>query len=475
MKRKFDQILDKELINEYRKKFNNSKDNKVTKNVITNVGLINGSTDHNEANKISHIFLNTIKKKNLKATNQGVSGRCWLFSGLNMFRHNVIKALNLDNFEFSETYLFFWDKFERSNTYLNWFGDYILKNEKIDTNDHLYSYLVEKDKWLSDGGYWNFFVNLVNKYGLLPKDAMPETFQSEYSEDMNDIIIDTLHSASIDMIENKSKINKIKKETIQKIYIILCKFLGEPPTTFKWTFSDENGESTSIGKLNSMSFKELVIPSLDLNEFVLLANIPNNTHGYYNKYTIKYSSNTIEGNNCEFINIPIEDLKNITKKSLLSGVPVWFGADVNKGFHPYLSCLSKKVINTDLLLDTGRKLNKKERFFITNQKISHAMTLLGVNIGEKGNTTSWQVENSWGFFDNETPGMDGFLYMDDDWFENYVGEVVVHKKFLTRKITPILNKESIYMEPWESVAPALRIDSTHFNKQFNPNYKKILV
>ena len=234
MKRKYSDTIciDNETVEVYKKKFSNSNVDKLAKNVITNVGLLHGSTDHTETTKISHVFLNTIKKKNLKATNQGSSGRCWLFSGLNIFRHHVIKALDLENFEFSETYLFFWDKFERSNSYLHWISEYTLKHVKIDTNDPLYNYFVEKDKWMSDGGYWSFFANLVDKYGLIPKDAMPETFQSEYSEDMNQIIIDILHSAVIQMINNKLQINKIKEKTLENIFNILVKFLGEPPKTF---------------------------------------------------------------------------------------------------------------------------------------------------------------------------------------------------------------------------------------------------
>ena len=438
MKRKFEQFnINNEYINECAKKFNNSDKDKICKNVITNVGILHGSTDHKELTKVSHVFLNTIKKKNIKATNQGLSGRCWMFSGLNIFRHHVIKALDLDDFEFSETYLFFWDKFERSNSYLHWFEEYVFKNENIDINDHLYKYIVDKENWMSDGGYWNFFANLVNKYGVVPKEAMPETFQSEYSDDMNENIINILHSSSIEMINNKNNSSKIKKESLNKIFNLLVKFLGEPPKTFDWNFTTENGEPTSIKNLTHKSFKEMVLPGVNFDDFVLLSNIPSNKYEFYKKYSIKNTNNVIEGYRCEPINVPIKDIKLMTKKSILSGMPVWFGGDVNKSFHPLFSTLNKKVINKELLLEKINKINKKDRFFITNQKTTHAMTILGVNIDNKGKTSSWQVENSWGYLDNEIPGMDGFLCMDDEWFDEYVGEVVIHKQFLTRKIKKI--------------------------------------
>ena len=379
----------------------------------------------------------------------------------------------LENFEFSETYLFFWDKFERSNSYLHWISEYTLKHVKIDTNDPLYNYFVEKDKWMSDGGYWSFFANLVDKYGLIPKDAMPETFQSEYSEDMNQIIIDILHSAVIQMINNKLQINKIKEKTLENIFNILVKFLGEPPKTFQWSFTNENGESTSISKLTPFKFREMVLPGIKMEDFILLSNIPSDKFKFFKKYSIKNTNNVLEKNRCEVINVNITDIKLASRKSLLNGMPVWFAGDVGKSFHPLFSTLNDKVFNSDLLLNKGVKINKKDRIFITNQKTTHAMTFVGVNLDKSGKTTSWQVENSWGFYDHETPGMDGFLCMDDDWFDEYVGEVVIHKKFLSRKITKILDEKPIEIEPWESVTPALKVEG---QKYYNMNldlFKKI--
>jgi bleomycin hydrolase len=270
------------------------------------------------------------------------------------------------------------------------------------------------------------------------------------------------------MIKNKNRTCKIKSETLEQIFNILVKFLGEPPNNFKWNFSNDEDEPTSIDKLTPFLFKDMVMPGVDLNDFILLSNIPSDKYEFYKKYSIKNSNNVLEGNKCEPINVPIKDIKLITKKSILNGLPVWFGADVNKDFHPLFSTLNTKLINNKLLLDKNKNIDKKDRFFITNQKTTHAMTFVGVNMDNKGNTTSWQVENSWGYFDNETPGLDGFLCMDDKWFDEYVGEVVVHKKFLTRKITKILSQNPIEIEPWESVAPALKVQGEKF---FNMNYK----
>lgn len=465
MKRKFEEynIIDENFLKDCEQNFKNDTKNILIKNVITNVGSFHASCNHEEAIKVSHVFLNSIKKKNLKATNQGASGRCWIFSGLNMFRHNLINALNLENFEFSETYLFFFDKFERSNTFLRFINEILYKETKIDNNDLFFKYLISEDSWISDGGYWSYFANLVDKYGLIPKSAMPETFQSEYSQDMNEIIINILHSSALELsliskFETEKRKNIIDR-ILKQIYNTLVKFLGEPPKIFKWDFISDNGESNSISHMTSKTFKEMVIPNINLHDFILLSNIPSKKFSFYKKYIIKNSNNVYEGKCCQTINLPIEELKKYAQKSVLSGMPVWFAGDVGKGFNPLYSVLNSKINDEELLFGKRYKMNKEQRILFLNQKTSHAMTLVGINLSEKNKPTEWQVENSWGFLDNETLGLDGFLCMTDEWFNEYVGQVVIHKKFLSRNILKILDSNATEIEPWESLAPALKIKS----------------
>lgn len=452
--------IDNEFIEECSTDFNTNSGNIIARNIVTNVGSLHATLDNDEARKVSHIFLNTIKKKNLKATNQHASGRCWIFSGLNMFRHAVIHALGLDNFEFSETYIFFWDKFERSNCYLEWINDIVYKGKEIKDEDNLFKYLIDSEKWMSDGGYWSCFANLVEKYGIIPKSAMPETFQSEYSEDMNIVLMDILQSTT-SKLSKLSRYNSNRKQiinnTLKQIYNTLVKFLGEPPKTFNWDYITDADTAASIRKLTPVAFKQMLLPDIDLNDFVLLSNIPSKTFKYYTKYVVNNTNNVFEMNKCETINLPIYELKKYARKSLLSGLPVWFAGDIGKGFNPIYSSLNDKLNKKELLFGNTYKMNKEDRIFFSNQKTSHAMTLTGINLDEKNRTTTWQVENSWGFLDNETPGLDGFLCMDDKWFEEYLGQIVIHKKFLSRSIQKILDSEPIIIEPWQSVAPALKI------------------
>ena len=219
--------LDEKFRNNCMDKYNKNPINSVIQNSIVAVGSTIATTNSDRLNQINHIFRNTVKKKHTKATNQGNSGRCWLFAGLNIFRHSICEALELDNFEFSATYLFFWDKFERANTYLNRF----IENPELERKSKFFEYIV--DDFKNDGGYWNMFANLVEKYGLIPSSAMNETWQSGDSESMNEILNNCVQSAANYIYTNKrltqEQIMKVRIKTLEQVYNILTKFLGTPP------------------------------------------------------------------------------------------------------------------------------------------------------------------------------------------------------------------------------------------------------
>lgn len=449
------EIIDEEFIKKCEDNFKNSPSNIMARNAVVAIGSTIATTDSNKVNNLDHIFMNSIKKKNVKATNQGNSGRCWMFSGLNMFRHSVIEALNLENFEFSETYLFFWDKFERSNTYLNFF----IENNNLSSSDEDFKFIVSD--FTSDGGWWNMFTNLVNKYGLIPKSAMKETFQSDNSEDMNNILNEKLQSCANYFFKNKNLSTKkklsIKNETLKQIYNTLVKFLGEPPKNFKWSYTNEENISNILSDITPFQFKNIIIPSVDLKDFVVLTNIPGKLK-YNTMYEVKHTSNTKEGENFSFLNLQINELKKYAAKSISSGMPVWFASDVGKDFNPYHSTLDDTLCNKDIMFEPNKySFSKSDRINFKNLQANHAMSLIGVNLDPSGNPESWQVENSWGYWDNETPGEDGFLFMSNSWFEKNVMQIVIHKNYLSRTIKHFTDKETIKLDPWDCVAPATRI------------------
>lgn len=452
-----DEVVDinPEFLQECEQKFYEEPSNIISRNAIVAIGSMIATTNSNRLNDIDHVFMNSIKKKNVKATNQGRSGRCWMFSGLNMFRHSVIQALQLENFEFSETYLFFWDKLERANRYLRWFIDH----PDISTHDDSFKFMV--DEYTGDGGWWNMFANLVNKYGLVPKNAMKETFQSDDSEDMNRILNDRLQACANYIFNNKNmtdeEIEELRVETMKQIYNILVKFLGEPPKKFRWSYTNDDDVSNIISELTPIQFMQMVIPNVDLNDFVVLTHLPGKLDEK-KFYEIKYTNNVYEGQNFKFLNLPMNELKKYASKSILSGMPVWFAADVCKDFNPYHSTLDDRLVDEDIVFGGKHNFTKGDRITFRNLQANHAMSLVGVNFGVDKKPESWQVENSWGYWDNETPGADGFLYMSDSWFSKNVMQIVIHKNYLTRSIRKLLNNKVTVLDPWDCVAPATKVN-----------------
>lgn len=427
--------------------------NIISRNAVVALGSMLTTINSNHLNTIDHVFMNSIKKRNLKSTNQGRSGRCWMFSGLNMFRHSVINALELDNFEFSETYLFFWDKIERSNRYLRWFIDH----RDVEPSDEAFKFIV--DEYTSDGGWWNMFSNLIQKYGLVPKNAMRETFQSDDSDDMNQILNTRLQSCANYIHKHKKlskdELNEVREETMKQIYSTLVKFLGEPPKKFRWSYTNDEGDASIIADLDPKQFMNMTIPNVNINDFVVLTHLPGKL-AEKQLYEVKYTNNVYEGKNFEFLNLPLKDLVKYASKSILSGFPVWFAADVSKDFNPYHSTLDDRLVDESSVFGNNYEFSKGDKITFRNLSANHAMCLVGLNLGVDNQPESWQVENSWGFWDNETPGQDGFLYMSQSWFENNVMQIVVHKNYLTRTVRKLLTKTPVVLDPWDCVAPALK-------------------
>lgn len=443
-----------------RSQFEEDETKVMKRNVVTSVGSILACTNSEESKEINHVFLNTVKAKNLRATDQGSSGRCWMFAGLNMFRHHVINAMGIPDFQYSATYLFFWDKFERSNMFLQQFID----NKSGDWSpgerrgDHHMQYL------LSDGGFFSFFSNLVMKYGVVPYGAMPETYQSDWSDDMNSVLCNRLSAAVSKIISKRGKWSREKmmshkEQVMRQIYDSLVLFLGQPPDdehTFTWSYSDDDGTGSVMCNLTPLAFKDLMMPSIDLYEFVVLVNIPN--FDYNKSYQVKDSSNMVGGKPITLVNLPIRELKKYSKMSILKGFPVWFAGDVSKGFHPYRAALSNDLMDDQPVFGRYDVQEKGERIKSFNLDANHAMLLTGININDDETVKEWQVENSWGYWDNEIPGLDGFMCMTDEWFDNCLIQVVVHSRFLSRSIQRVLRSEPVMIEPWSCMAPAVRVN-----------------
>lgn len=437
------------------KNYKTDSSNEIVRKAVGTIGSMFASTDPDILNRISFLFTHSVKKKHTKATDQGRSGRCWMFSGLNILRHFFIQGMSLEKFEFSEAYLFFWDKLERANTYLQWFID----NPDQKPGDRLFDHIVTSS--MNDGGWWVTFVNLVEKYGLIPKDVMKESFHSGDSDSVNEILQLHLNSAVCYIRKNglcREAASKFKIKMLENIYTILVKFLGTPPEKFEWSFEKTDSDKvTYVSDLTPIKFKKLIPKKLSVSNFVLLADMPHLDR--YEVYEIKDTENMIGGQRVQFLNLPIDDIVLYTKKSVLSGCAVWFAADVRQHFNFVESTLDDQVNDPDTLFgQPSPGPTKADHLLMNTIESNHAMAFTGVNLCLNSNEpVNWQVENSWGYSDHETEGQDGFLHMSHSWFKKFVIQVSILEKFMSAKHRKLLLKSKKQMMPWEVGGAALRV------------------
>ena len=368
-------------------------------------------------------------------TNQKSSGRCWMFAGLNMLRRSVISEHNFPNsFEFSQSYLFFWDKLERMNYLIDTIAD--LKSQDKGLDDREINHLL-KDPF-GDGGQWVMFENLVNKYGLVPKSAYPESFHSSNSRGVNLVLCQMIRDYISKMYQGNEL---IKEDFLKDVYLILVRFFGKPPVTF--TFEYKNGKKITSEQFNPMTFKDFC--KVNLDKYISIVHDPRND--YSKLYSVKLLNNIIGGEKVKYLNLPMSRIRQLTKKSLDENSPVWFGSDVGQFFHRKTDMLDEEVFSYQKYLGLKLSLTKKDRMETGESIPSHAMVFSGYHQDKFGNVDYWKIENSWGKRGN----YDGHLVCSDKWFQDFTYQVVIEKKYLSMEEKEIwsINEFSKVLPLWD--------------------------
>ena len=431
-------------INELSKKFSEDNHVKVIRNAMIKTDSNELSMNWDTYRKIDHSFSNVITGE-MPATNQKSSGRCWGFAGLNLFRVYLGRRHNLKNFEFSQSYFMFWDKLEKANYFL----ESIIETASEKSNSRIVSHLLSYP--LEDGGQWDMWVNLINKYGVLPQSEMSESFSTSQSSQMNKMISNKLREYASELRksfkngESLDKIREMKNIMIDEVFKMLSMHIGTPPQKFDWQVRNKDKKFLRFKNLTPQSFFNEHV-GLKLDDYVCLINCPMDDKEYNKVYTVEHLGNVVEGRKIRYLNVTSKEMKDASIKSIKEDNPVWFGCDVGKYFHRDLGVMDTNLFDYNSFYGSEFKMDKSQRLEYGQSMMTHAMLFTGVDLDENGHPLKWRVENSWG----KKGGNKGYHIMTDDWFDEYNYEVVVHKDFISKELNEIFdNQEAIPLKPWD--------------------------
>ncbi|PJM75773.1 aminopeptidase C [Bifidobacterium simiarum] len=475
--------LTAERLNEYSARFNADRANIIASTAATGNGVLKAATDQRGLRRLPREF--SIELKQGSITSQRRSGRCWMFASLNVLRQDVIRRWNLDDFEFSETYLFFYDKLEKSNHYL----EEVLATLDEPTDSRLFQAINGYPA--DDGGWWAMFAALAAKYGLVPKSAYPENANSKDSEAFTQYLnaklrefaleLRTAHAHGADV----ETLRRRKTEMMNDVYRIVAVALGEPPATFDWVVrgkddddedksaktgddgktgdskpdktNDGFGDSFVSGKLivehdiTPMEFYAKYVKQ-DLDHYVGLVNAPMARTPFGRLYRLAHDGNVVGGQPIEFANVRLDVFKKAIIDQLRGGRPVWFACDCDQFALRGEGVFDRTSVRVEDLFGIEYTMGKGDRLEYDVSPSNHAMTLIGVNLDADGKPDRWKIENSWG----KDAGRDGYFTATDEWFDDYVNEVAIHDDVLDEATKAIFATEPVMVQPWEPISRATR-------------------
>ena len=436
-------------VDKYLKKFTSNPQARISMNAATRTDVRRVAMNWESFREIDHTFSEKVSGE-MKATSQKRSGRCWGFAGLNLLRIYLGRKYKIKNFEFSQNYFMFYDKLEKANYFL----ENIIETSEKPTDSRLIMHLL--DSPIQDGGQWDMFVNLLMKYGTVPKKVMAESYHSSNSSQMNKLVTRKLREFAKDLRsaissgKSTAQVSKMKDEMLSVIYKMLCISLGTPPEKFDWSIRDKKDKFHRFTDLTPQTFFKNHV-GIDLNDFVCLINDPRPFTDYNKTYTVDYLGNVHGGNIIRYLNLENEELKKYTIKSIKADDPVWFGCDVGKFFTRQFGVMDTSLFEFDKFYGTSFGMSKSERLEYGDSVMTHAMLFTGVDL-KNNKPIKWRVENSWG----PDHGEKGFDIMTDPWFDQFMYEVVVHKKHLTKKLVEMYKMEPISLPPWDPMGSLAR-------------------
>ena len=433
--------LSVEDLQSLRDSFTADETNRIAMNAVTAAGIDKVAKNYDRARLLQRRFSTIVD--NGEATHQDRSGRCWLFSSLNVARFVAKKNMNLEQFEFSQNYAMYYDKLERVNYFLKDMACLVEAGEPEDSR--LVQHLLREV--MGDGGQWTMAMNVYKKYGAVPKDLFPETESSKNTDPMNNKLCKLLRQAVAHMYENPENIDQIVKNATEAGHRILTIHLGEPPVSFDWEWTDKDDEFHRDGEITPVEFWKKYVGSADLESYVCLVDDPRKEHPKGRKIAIEHLGNVVGGDATEYLNVPNQFMKDCVRRVLVEqGIPVWFGAECGPMMDREAGAWATDLFEYDRVYGVRFDLSKEQRVRFGNSAMDHAMAFAGVDVADDGTTTRrWRVENSWGAKIADK----GYFTMSDDWFTEYVYEVAVPKALLPEEYQKALEEPAISLPAWD--------------------------
>lgn len=436
--------INKEDIANFHKDYRNHPNSSVLENTVTKNGVRNASFNwHSIADNAPHF---SIDLKTGDVSDQKQSGRCWMFAALNTMRHDMQQKFNLpDNFELSQAYQFFWDKFEKSN----YFYQNVIKTAKKATDSRKVAWLMNEPQ--NDGGQWDMLCALISKYGVMPKSAMPESFNSSNSRGIDEVLNNKLrHDAVVlrKMINedhaNEEAIDNQRRKMLNENYRILAYTFGEPASHFDFEYrTKKDNKFHRDANLTPQKFFEKYV-GWNLDDYISIIQAPTADKKYHQTYTIDMLGNVVGGREIKHLNLPMDEFKQLAIEQLKNGESVWFGSDVIKYSETKLGIMALNTYDYDKLFDVNLEMTKAEALDYGESMMDHAMVITGVDLVD-GKPTKWKVENSWG----NKVGHKGYFVMSDAWMDKYCYQIVINKKYLSDDLKRDYAKSPVVLKPWD--------------------------
>lgn len=427
-----------EMLQQIKQAYQGTPADKAIRNAIANNNINKLAVNLESLNNLDTHFSHKVESKGI--SDQQSSGRCWLFTGLNVLRAKAIAKYDMGEFQFSQNYSFFWDQLEKANLFLQG----IIDTRQKPMDDKMVEWLFKHP--IGDGGQFTGVSDLLTKYGVVPADVMVETYSSNNTARMRNLIGLKLKEFGLQLRENPqasaAELEKKKTEMLGTIYRMLVLNLGEPPTKFTWTRKDAKGNPVETKEYTPLSFFDEYVGDDLRNNYVMLMNDP--SRAYYKLYEIDFDRHSYDGKNWTYVNLPIDDIKQMAIASIKDSTMLYFSCDVGKFFNREQGVLDVNYLDYGSLLGTTFGMDKKQRIQTFSSGSSHAMTLMAVDLDENGKPKKWMVENSWG------PGANsGHVIMTDEWFDEYMFRLVVNKKYITEKVKEVLKQKPTRLPAWD--------------------------